>query len=275
VPELPEVETIRQDLLPRVVGRTITHIWLSPEAPRLVRRPSSQEFVQGLRGRRIEDISRRGKYLLLPLSDGRTWIVHLRMTGSLLHHRQEEPIDPYTRARFGLDDGWELRFRDLRKLGEMWLVEEPQEVVGKLGPEPLAEDFTPDVLASRLAGRRTSIKALLLDQRALAGLGNIYADEALFFAGIHPLRPAGSLSQEEVLRLYEAIGLVLVQALGDRGTSFRFYVDALGRKGEHQLYIQAFRRTGQPCYRCGSPIQRIKVGGRGTHFCPRCQGAHV
>ena len=271
MPELPEVETIRRDLLPRLVGRTVIEVWLSPNAPKLVRRPSPQELAAGLRGRRIEEIARRGKYLLFLLDDGRTWIVHLRMTGGLVWRRPSEPQDPYVRARFVLEDGHELRFRDPRKLGEMWLVEDPQEVVGKLGPEPLAEGFTPEALGARLAERRAPVKAVLLDQTALAGLGNIYADEALFAAGVHPRRPAASLSLQEGLRLHRAIGQVLAQALAYRGTSFRFYVDAQGQKGEHQLHVQVFRRTGQPCYACGTPIERIKVGGRSTHFCPGCQ----
>ena len=153
----------------------------------------------------------------------------------------------------------------------MWLVDSPEEAVGRLGPEPLDAAFTAAKLRETLSGRRAPIKAVLLDQRAIAGIGNIYADEALFAARIHPLRPAGGLSEAEVRRLHRAIRRVLNDALDNRGSSFRDYVDAAGREGRHQLRVKVFRRTGQPCYVCGAEIARIKVGGRSTHFCPHCQ----
>ena len=272
MPELPEVETIRRDLLPHVVGRTIAGFRLSPGASRVIRDVPASAFARRITGRRIDDITRRGKYLLFRLDGTRPPLylaVHLRMTGSLLYRRPGDPPDAYVRAVIALDDGSELRYADLRKLGQMWIVESPEEAVGALGPEPLDAAFTAPRLREASSHRHAPIKAVLLDQRAIAGLGNIYTDEALFAAGIHPLRPADSLSEAEVKRLHRAIRRVLNDALGNRGSSFRDYVDAAGREGTHQLRVKVFRRTGQPCYVCGTEIARIKVGGRSTHFCPQ------
>ena len=270
MPELPEVESIRRDLLPRVVGRTFSHVRILPGAERIVQWPSPSEFARALPGLRIEDISRWGKYLLFRLSDGRYLIVHLRMTGAVLHRLEDAPEDPYLRICFSLDDGSELRYTDLRKLGSMWLVEAAEAITGKLGPDAL-EGLTFETMCSLTDGRSAPIKAVLMDQQALAGLGNIYSEEALFMAGIHPRRPAKSLAGVEVERLHKAIGRELLEAMGHRGSSFRDYVDAEGREGQHQWYVKVYRRTGEPCYNCGTPIERIKVGGRSTHFCPRCQ----
>jgi formamidopyrimidine-DNA glycosylase len=285
MPELPEVETIRRDLLPVLRGRAFTHVWVSPEAPRLVQAvpagrpacrtgrqaPSPADFARLLQGKRIEDISRRGKFLVFHLSGGLYLVVHLRMTGAILHRPPGAPPDRYVRAVLSLDDGSELRFSDLRKFGALWLVPDPSSVLGRLGPEPLDGGMTCSLLRELTARRRAPIKSVLLDQRALAGLGNIYADEALFAAGLHPQRPASSLSDSEVERLHGAIRRVLIAALGDRGASFRDYVDASGQEGRHQFRVQVFRRTGQPCYVCGREIARVKVAGRSSHFCPRCQ----
>jgi formamidopyrimidine-DNA glycosylase len=277
VPELPEVETIRRDLLPILRGRTFTRVWVSPDALRLVQAvpagrqvPSPADFARLLPGTGIEDVSRRGKFLVFHLSDGLYLIVHLRMTGALLHRPAGAPPDRYVRAVLSLDDGSELRFSDLRKFGALWLVPDPSPVLGRLGPEPL-DGLTPSLLRELTARRRAPIKSLLLDQRALAGLGNIYADEALFAAGLHPQRPASSLSDAEVERLHGAIRRVLTAALEDRGASFSDYVDASGQEGRHQFRVQVFRRTGQACYVCGREIARVKVAGRSSHFCPRCQ----
>ena len=271
MPELPEVETIRRDLLPLVRGRAITEAWVSPDAPRLVQLMPPAEFTRALTGRTIEDLGRRGKYLLLRLKGGLTWIVHLRMTGSLQHSHSGCPESPHLRARFRLDDGSWLCYVDLRKLGTMWLVDDESQVVGKLGPEPLSEDFTAAKLRRLLERRQAPVKAVLLDQSALAGIGNIYADEALFAARVDPRRPASSLSKREVQRLYAAIPSVLEAAMGNRGSSFRDYLDGSGHEGEHQLHVKVFRRTGEPCFECGTEVRRVKLGGRSTHFCPKCQ----
>jgi formamidopyrimidine-DNA glycosylase len=276
MPELPEVETIRRDLHPLVTGRTIVDAWVSPDAPKLIQRPSAADFCSAVSGRRIEDLDRRGKYFLFRLSGGvrpgaLVWIVHLRMTGSLQHQDRNCSGERHLRARFRLDDGSFLCYVDLRKLGMMWLVEGESHVVGKLGPEPLGDDFTPQVLRAALRRRSAPVKAVLLDQEAVAGIGNIYADEALFAAGVRPRRAARRLTLKETERLHGAIREILLGALGDRGSSFRDYVDAAGREGGHQHRVKVFRRTGQACYACGTAIKRIKVGGRSTHYCPTCQ----
>jgi formamidopyrimidine-DNA glycosylase len=271
MPELPEVETIRRDLAPRIVGRRVVEAWVSPDAPRLVQGETAGSFCRRLAGRTVKEVGRRGKYLLLRLDDGLTWIVHLRMTGGLIHARRGCPEDRFLRARFRLDDGSELCYVDMRKLGTMWLVEDESEVVGKLGPEPLGEGFGPGELRELLARRSAPVKAVLMDQGAIAGIGNVYADEALFEARIHPRKAARRLSRRAAERLHGAIRQVLVEALGDRGSSFRDYVDAQGEQGMHQFRVKVFRRTGEPCLRCGAAIRRIKVGGRSTHYCPRCQ----
>jgi len=271
MPELPEVETIRRDLLPLVRGRTIVEAWVSENAPRLIQLLPPDAFCRGIAGRRIEDISRRGKYLLFNLHDGLIWAVHLRMTGRLLHRESGCPEDPHLRASFRLDDGSSLCFVDMRKFGMMWLVDDESLVVSKLGPEPLGEAFDLRAFRDLLKRRSAPVKAVLLDQNALAGIGNIYADEALFEAGVRPTRAANTLTKPAAQRLHGAIGKVLAEALGDRGSSFRDYVDGRGNEGSHHLKVKVFRRTGLPCYECGTPIRRIKLGGRSTHFCPKCQ----
>ena len=271
MPELPEVETIRRDLLPLVRGRTIAEAWVSPNAPRLIQLLPPDEFCRQIAGRRVEDIERRGKYLLFRLDGGLLWGVHLRMTGRLLHDANSCPETPYLRASFRLDDGARLCFVDLRKFGTMWLVDDEALVTGRLGPEPLSEDFTPAYLHSVLKRRSAPVKAVLLDQGAIAGIGNIYADEALFRAGINPKRAANSISKPRAARLHEGIREALELALGDRGSSFRDYLDPSGREGGHHLKVRVFRRTGEPCYVCGTEIRRVKVAGRSTHYCPKCQ----
>jgi formamidopyrimidine-DNA glycosylase len=254
-----------------VRGRTIAAVDILPDRVPLVEVPSAEEFARRLVGRRIEGIDRRGKYLSFRLSDGRHWVVHLRMTGALLHRPAGAPPERYLRAVVALDDGTELRFTDMRKFGVMWLVPDPELVVGRLGPEPLNGRFTASRLRELMANRSAPVKSFLMDQQAIAGLGNIYADESLFAAKIHPQRPASSLSEREVRRLHRAVRRVLREALGDRGSSFRDYVDADGREGMHQLRVKVYRRAGQPCYVCGREIARIMVGGRSSHYCSRCQ----
>src|SRR3989442_5964934 len=205
MPELPEVETIRRDLLPLVRGRTITEAWVSDNAPRLIQLIPPDEFCRQIAGRCIEDISRRGKYLLFNLNAGLIWVVHLRMTGRLLHCASACPKSAYLRAGFRLDDGAWLCFIDLRKFGTMWLLDDEALMWSKLGPEPLGEEVTPAYLHALLKRRSGPIKGALLDQKAIAGIGNIYPDEALFIAGISPRRAANTLSRRRVKLLHEAI----------------------------------------------------------------------
>jgi formamidopyrimidine-DNA glycosylase len=271
MPELPEVETVAADLRPQLVGGVFVaaHIlW-----PRTLAEPDADLLSARIGGRKVIDIGRRGKYLLMRLDSGPTLIIHLRMTGQLAVVTEDNPLlrGPHLRAVFDLADGRRLTFTDARKFGRIWLVDEIEQVVGKLGPEPLGWTFTAETLSVQLSGRRTAIKALLLDQSIVAGVGNIYADEALFLAGIHPLRPASSLTRDEVARLCDAIRAVLHESIEARGTLLRDYRTPYGQDGAFQNRLRVYQQTGQPCTRCGAPIERIRVTQRGTHFCPRCQ----
>ncbi len=267
LPELPEVETIRRDLESLLLGATIVGVELF--WPGSIAQPSAQEFKDLIPGQTITRLSRRGKYLIFDLSAGWSLIVHLGMTGRLLVDQRER--DKHTRALFHLEDGRNLLFVNMRKFGRLYLVQDALEVVGRLGPEPLEAEFTPQLFAHLLANRRGALKPLLLNQRFLAGLGNIYADEALFAAGLHPRHRADTLTPEEIGRLCGAIRLVLKEGLKDGGTTLEAYRRPNEEKGRHQERLQVFRRTGGPCPRCGATIERIVLSGRGTYFCPRCQ----
>jgi formamidopyrimidine-DNA glycosylase len=269
MPELPEVETIVRGLREPLVGRQFTGLRVGWES--LIARPPVEEFKRGLIGQRILGVKRRGKYLIFALSGGGGLIIHLRMTGRLTIQNPDDVLDKHDHLIFELDDGRELRFNNVRKLGRVYLVDDEDEVVGKLGPEPLDDDFTLADFAALLSARRGMIKTLLLNQRFMAGVGNIYADEALFAAYIHPERRADTLTAEEIECLYHAICRVLRQGIENRGTTLSAYRDAEGREGSNQEVLQVFRHAGQPCLRCGTPIERTVVGGRGTYFCPRCQ----
>jgi len=269
MPELPEVETVRRELAPHVEGRTIvkaTFLWPGTAATH-----PPDVLAQLLAGRRVERLDRRGKYLIADLDRGGCLIIHLCMTGRLFVRSEEAPVGKHTRALLHLDNGHVLHFQDQRKFGRFYLVENADEVVGHLGPEPLDPEWRVEDLARALRSRRAPIKALLLDQRVVAGIGNIYADEALFLARVHPLRPGGDLSEEEVQRLHEAIRLVLAQAIALRGSSISTYLPPSGQQGEYQEARRVFRREDAPCPRCGTPIERIRVRGRSTFFCPACQ----
>ena len=271
MPELPEVETVARALRPLLTGREFASAWALWS--RTIAAPDPESFSFRLAGQRIVDIGRRGKYILFTLASGDTLIVHLRMTGKLMVASPGSPdLDaPHVRAILYLTDGDALVFNDARKFGRIWLVSDLDSVVGKLGPEPLAWDFTPEVLASRLRHRRTSLKALLLDQTVVAGVGNIYADEALHLAGIHPLRTGADLTDEEVIRLHGAIREVLTASIGERGTMLRDYRPPYGLQGAYQHHLRVYQQTDRPCLRCGAPIRRIVVTQRSTHYCPQCQ----
>lgn len=269
MPELPEVETSIRALREPLIGETFTEAriyW-----PRHIDRPDPQTFQERITGLRVKDISRRGKYMVFSLTGGETLIIHLRMTGHVSVVRGDEPVLDHTHTILGLASGKELRFRDTRKFGRVYLVRDPQEVLAKLGPEPLASDFTPDVLARQLERRSMRLKSLLLDQTFIAGVGNIYADEALFYAGLHPERAADTLQREDIERLHAAIQKVLRMGIAREGASIDRYRKPDGTRGDMQNAVAVFRRSGAPCYECGAPIQRIVLGGRSTHFCPLCQ----
>jgi formamidopyrimidine-DNA glycosylase len=278
MPELPEVETYVRELEPLLAGRQV----LDAEVrwARTIAAPTPEEFVGRIRGQRFATFGRRAKYMLLGLAqDGvpaDTLIVHLRMTGQLHTHDASVPPDAHTHVLLDLDDGRRLHYQDTRKFGRMWLTADPQAVLRKLGPEPLGDTFRSEELARKLAGRKAAIKALLLDQTLAAGVGNIYADEALFRAGLHPLRTGGSLTPAEIERLRAAVAQVLTEGIAAAGSSLggsnlQNYARPGGETGGFQDEHRVFRRTGQPCRTCSAPIERIVVGQRSTHFCPHCQ----
>jgi formamidopyrimidine-DNA glycosylase len=295
MPELPEVETVARDLARWVSGATIAGATVHWD--RTIRHPQPPErFAAEISGASIRRVDRRAKTVLIHLEDGRVMTVALRMTGALIVAEAGTPPDPYARVVFGLADGRELRYRDVRKFGRIGLwpggglgtvgagrgarsrrVKEGAgtyrigEVFSGHGPEPLRRSFTAERFAERLSRRSAKLKTLLLDQSFIAGVGNIYADEALWRARLHPLRPADTLTPVEVRRLHRAVRQVLREGIANRGASFSDYVDARGEEGGNAERLAVYRRTGEPCYRCGRRIERIVVGQRSTHFCPRCQ----
>ena len=273
MPELPEVETIRRDLEPLVAGRTIVSVEVDESTLPLLLGVgvSLDDLRASLVGERISSAGRAGKYLLFATEGGRTWVVHLRMTGRLVWKDSGAPAEPYERARVRFDGGHDLRWSDLRKFGTWRLTDDVSTVLRKLGPEPISPDFTLAKFRKAIAGATAPIKSVLLDQKRLAGIGNIYADEALYAARVRPETPADELSNGALSRLFQASREVLERGIANRGASFSDYVDARGEAGRHHMYVQVFRRTGLPCYTCGSLINRTVIGGRSTHFCPRCQ----
>jgi formamidopyrimidine-DNA glycosylase len=288
MPELPEVETVCRQLEPELEGRRIERLevlderWTRPVAPATMER--------AVAGRTIEGLGRRGKYLLLELDGGRILVMHLRMTGNLVLVEGEEKVDPsegmrlyegerstserHLRARFLLDDGRELWFTDPRRFGEAFLIDDDGLAARfeKLGVEPLSAEFTPEVLGERAAGRSAPLKSFLLDQSHVAGVGNIYADEALFRARLHPLSPAGSMKPEHLSALRDAVVEALEAGLTHGGASIDDYRDGRGEKGGMQNEFLVHTREGEPCPRCDDgTVERIVVSGRSTYFCPACQ----
>ena len=267
MPELPEVETIRAQLAPRITGRALVRVEILD--PRLTRPTDLFEVAEELEGDTVTAVERRGKYLVLRLASGLALLVHLRMTGSFGF----EPTS-HERAVLELDDGTRLAYRDVRRFGT-WLVLEDAELdpylAGKNGPEPLGPRFTTGWLADRLAVRRAALKSVLLDQRVVAGLGNIYADEALWRARVNPLRPANEVEPDEVARVHRAIRASLRRGVERQGSTLRDYATPDGTTGAMQEEFRVYGRDGEPCPRCRTPIAKARVGGRGTWFCPRCQ----
>jgi formamidopyrimidine-DNA glycosylase len=274
VPELPEVETVRRGLVERVGGREIVAADIRDE--RLTMPADPRAVAIELVGERIDDVGRRGKYLVFALGSGRSFVVHLRMTG-WFHHVAGEPVldgRPYLRATFALSDGGWLLYTDQRRFGTMRLVEPealPEFWRRRVGPEPLSPEWTPRAFRAALRGRRAPIKALLLAQDVVAGVGNIYADEALWDARIHPLREGGTLTAPEARRLHTAVVAALERGIASRGASISTYRTVDGEQGAMQERFAVYDRAGEPCPRCGTPIEKIRVAQRGTHLCPREQ----
>jgi formamidopyrimidine-DNA glycosylase len=271
MPELPEVETIRLSLEAKLTGRTIWEVIVTH--PGMLAGCSVADFSRKIAGKTSGRVERRGKYLLLQLSGALVLALHLRMTGQLSVEAADQPVVNATYLRLGLDNRTELRFRDQRKFGKAFVFSAAAvpPSLGKLGPEPLKPDFTAAVLTRQLAGHKLAIKKALLNQELVAGIGNIYADEALFVAGIHPARSADSLTKAEMERLWSAIRQVLNEGIKYRGTSVRDYLDGEGQPGSYQEHLRVYGRKGLPCPNCAAPIAKMNLGGRGTHFCPLCQ----
>jgi formamidopyrimidine-DNA glycosylase len=267
VPELPEVETVRGELEPLLAGRTLHGVEILDE--RLTRPFAPAAVARDLEGERVAAVERRGKYLLLRFESRRVLLVHLRMTGGF----RSLPAS-HSRAVLTLDDGSVVVYRDVRRFGT-WLLLEPDEVdaylAERIGEEPLGPTFTAKRVAARLAGRRAPVKALLLDQRIVAGLGNIYADEALWYARIHPLRPGGELAPDEIRAIVRGARRALRVGIERRGATLSDYATPNGDRGTMQDEFKVYGRSGEPCPRCGTPIAKTRAGGRGTHYCPQCQ----
>ncbi len=269
MPELPEVETVKNELSPHIIGRKLTGITLCWEG--IVKKTSAKDFLSRIIGRKVTGLERYGKYLIFSLNDDDMLVTHLKMAGSLLvgHNSSEPP--KYTRAIIHLDNGTNIFFSDPRKFGAMWLIQDKRAITDKLGPEPLEDSFTAKILAQRLSRHAAPIKAVLLDQKFVAGIGNMYADEALYNSKIHPLRPANSLSPDGIDRLYRAIRQVLLSGIKNKGASMVNYVRPDGTTGTAHSEFKVAHGRGKYCETCGTPIKRITVRNRGTYFCPSCQ----
>ena len=270
MPELPEVETVKNELLPLVVGRRITGFTLAWEE--IVKEPSVDEFCSRIIGQEITAITRRGKYLFFHLSNQGFLLIHLKMTGSLIV--SQDPPEPFkfVRAVIHLDNSTSIYFRDPRKFGMMRFIKDTADIRSKLGPEPLEESFTPQLLAERLANRTAPIKAVLLDQKFIAGIGNMYADEVLYAARINPWRPGGSLTRPEIKRIHHEIRRILWAAIENKGASVDTYFRHDGSEGSaHYEFKVAHGLGGKTCSVCDGPIERVVVRNRGSYFCPRCQ----
>jgi len=273
MPELPEVETIKRTLEARIKGLSVVsaEIFL----PRLIRTPGLDEFKTLLAGRKFQELERRGKYLLLHLSQSLVIVIHLRMTGRLVYLPASHEVAPHTHLIINLDDGCHLRYSDIRRFGTVSLVPaaDLDKIPGlrSLGREPFDREFTRDYLLRQLHSRRVILKTLLLDQSFIAGLGNIYADEVLFRARIHPQQRSNALTQRQSARLFHAIRDVLKEGIENRGTTLRDYVDGEGITGNYQNLLKVHNRENQPCAICLTNIVRLRISGRSTYFCPHCQ----
>lgn len=273
MPELPEVETIRRSLQDKIKGKTLTGVEVFLD--KMVKSFDVESLDAKLNGRKITRLDRRGKYLIIHLSGGLAMVIHLRMTGQLLYCSPEQETPKHTHVVFHFNDERELRFVDQRQFGKVQLVpvKELNTVSGlkTLGVEPLSDDFTREYIKRELKNKRTKIKSLLLDQTFIAGIGNIYADEALYRSMIHPERVASALNTRETARLFLAIKEVLIEGIDNRGTSIKDYIDGDGVQGTNQGNLRVYGRNGEPCDKCGKIIEKISVGGRSSHFCPKCQ----
>ncbi|UHA72453.1 DNA-formamidopyrimidine glycosylase [Paenibacillus sp. 481] len=273
MPELPEVETVKQTLNALIMGKRIERVTVT--LPRIIQRPLEiEQFCVALAGHTIQQVERRGKFLRI-LLDGLVLVSHLRMEGRYGVYEANEPVEKHTHVIFHFEDGTELRYKDVRQFGTMHLFKSGDDLtmapLHKLGIEPLSEQFTVEAFAAAMRKRRSAIKPVLLNQHIVVGIGNIYVDEALSRAHIHPLRPADKLTDEEYARLHQEIVQTLQEAIHAGGSSIKSYVNGQGEMGMFQHQFKMYGRQGEPCHDCGTIIEKTVVGGRGTHFCPRCQ----
>lgn len=272
MPEMPEVEQVRKTLAPHIENRKIQAVEIYLE--RLIKYPAPEKFVEGLVGKTITKLGRKGKYLVLHLGEHQQLIVHLRMTGALIAQSSELEAPPYAKIKFTLSDGVTMWFTDIRTFGTLYLVTDNDTYIEgyeTLGPEPLSEGLTYEYLAPLAAKSRKPVKTFILDQRVIAGLGNIYADECLALSAIKPMRVANTLSEAEIRALLDAVNAVIAQGIKNKGTTFRDYKDGEGNKGSNQNYLLVYGRGGEPCKKCGQPLSTTKIGGRGTVYCDTCQ----
>lgn len=270
MPELPEVETIRRDLEKEIVGHRIVDLWY--DVPKMLQ--PSAAAVETIVGKHFVSAGRIGKLLLLGIENDGTIGIHLKLSGRLFIRKQTDPEDRFTHVAFKLEDSRELRFTEVRKFGYVKLIENSSDlkkITSEFGPEPLTKDYTLEIVKNVLLKSSRPAKVLIMDQKKIAGVGNIYADEALWYAKTHPETPGRDVPEKQVEELYIGIIKALEQGIEDRGTSIDDYLDIYGQPGKHANNLNVFRQEGQPCSRCGTIIKKIRVGGRGTHFCPKCQ----
>ena len=270
MPELPEVETVVRGLRGPLSGRRFLYMWCDWE--KTIHSPHPSEFSARIQGQSVQAVNRRGKYILIEL-DFDVLVIHLKMSGRLYVAAADarHDADRWVHLRFDLDDGWQLRFSDVRKFGKAYLTDDVAALLSHLGPEPLSDDFTPELIFESLRGRKRSIKAHLMDQEMAAGIGNIYADEALFRAGIHPACPAEQLTEADAIRLHGTIRDALEAGIKHEGASINWYRKPDGGKGGSQNHFFVYGRAEMPCRQCGDVINKIRLAQRGTHFCPTCQ----
>ncbi len=272
MPELPEVENVRSTLENLIIGKKIDQ--MTVHVPKMIVRPEVDEFIHLLVGQKFEAVRRRGKFLIFDLTDGSV-LAHLRMEGKFRLQHETEDVSKHTHVIFHFTDQTELRFLDVRKFGTLELIEkfgeEKTRSIQKLGPEPLDTQFLKSSFAASLKKTTRAIKTVLLDQKAVAGVGNIYADEICFLAKVLPSRSANSLTNAEIARIYEATKSIMAEAVALGGSTIRTYVNSEGQLGRYQEKLVVYGQDGEPCPICGTKIEKIKLNGRGTHFCPNCQ----